>query len=84
MTVYTIMINDEYVDNMTYLDEKAFDTYEKAVNYAYEKIKDKPILEEIYSDEEPENLTYEDWLKKELTDNGYFEGIIGIECVTVY
>lgn len=83
MTVYIIVINDEYITDITHVDEKAFSTYKEAVNYAYEKIKDNRTVKQYYFDEEPEDLAYEYWLKKELTDYGFLEGVIGIESVTV-
>lgn len=77
---YLVTIYDEYGDCY---NDKAFFKREDAVNYCYEKVKNDSELKEWYIDEDLTDITFEQYVKNMLREDGCIEETIGIEEIIV-
>lgn len=76
LVTFSDMCGDPYID-------KAFFDKERALKYCYERVKDDEIIKEWYIDENLTDISFEQYVKNMLREDGYIEETIGIKEIMV-
>ena len=80
-SVYLVVINDNCGDAY---NDRAYTDKEKAIEYAYQQVKnDETLLEWYDEDEDAKTVGYEPWIKNMLREDGYIDEIGSIEEIEV-
>ena len=77
---YLVTVYDGYGD---WYNDKAFFKREDAINYCYEKVKNDSDLKDCYLDEDLTDITFEQYVKNMLREDGDIAETIGIDEITV-
>ena len=81
-SVYLVVLYDNCGD--TYNDI-AYTDKEKAIEYAYQQVKnDENLLDWYNDDENAKTVGYELWIKNMLREYGYVDETVGVEEIKVF
>ena len=78
--VYLVVMYDNCGDAY---NDVAFITKEDAIEYAYQQIKNEERLKEWYFEEELEDISYQQYVKNMLEEEGYIDELVQIDRVDV-